>query len=533
MGAGSGRRLWVAVAVLSTSLYLLTSPGRIPFPDDEIVAQTTISLGERGSLAIEGIERRSGEMRGQAKGTFGWAHGVDGQRYGFFGHGLSLVALPAYALAKITHPAVPDTWRYAVRSDHLVFHRRGPFADWSRLLIALTNCVVTGLTAATLFAWLLALGFRARASTWTALAYGLGTAAWPYSRTFLSEPLSALCLVLSALGIARYHRALRRSPRGAEEHRRGGLGGQGGEGWLWMAGAIAGFSVHVHALNLSALPCLLAYAIVPLWRGPSEGGGARIWEQRRAWGGALLLGLVGVAALGLSHHLRFGSPWETGRFGIYSHVVPPWEGLAALFVAPGRSLFLYAPAVTLGLLGAPALWRRLPVVSGWIAAMIAVRALTIATRSDWYGGWALGPRHLVPILPFAIVPLAMLWERAQGWGRARRAGLGALQLAAIAGTCYLSLFSIFEWMVHLSREPALSSHEALMHASHWQWSATPWAGFHTLQVDMLSVGAWRLAERGHWGLMVIVAVVGLVAIAALVVLLRALRSTREAPSPSA
>jgi len=505
------RRLGVAVAALTTSLYLLTAPGRIPFPDDEIVAQTTISLWERGSLVIEGIERRSGEMRGQAKGTFGWAYGVDGQRYGFFGHGLSLVALPAYGLAKLTHPAVPDTWRYAVRSDHLVFHRRGPLADWSRLLISLTNCVLTGLTAAALFAWLVTLGFRGRASTLTALAYGLGTAAWPFTRTFLSEPLSALCLVLSALGIARYHRSLE-YPEGRR--------------WLWMAGAVAGFAVHVHALNLSALPCLLAYALIPLWR-RGEAERSQLWGRRRAWGGAFLLGLAGVAALGISHQLRFGSPWETGRFGIYSHFVPPWTGLAALFFAPGRSLFLYAPAVTLGLAGVPALRRRLPVVTWFIAAMIGVRALAIATRSDWYGGWALGPRHLVPVLPFAVVPLVMLWERWEAWGRARRLGLGALQLSAVAVTCYLSLFSIFEWMLLLSREPELSAHGALMDASHWQWGASPLAGFHTLKVDMLSVGAWRLAERGHWGLMAIFLLVCAVVISAAVSLWRTLSSVEE------
>ena len=508
--APAQRRLGVAVAALTTSLYLLTAPGRLPFPDDEIVAQTTISLWERGSLAIEGIERRSGEMTGQAKGTFGWAHGVDGERYGFFGHGLSLVALPAYALAKLTRSAVPDTWRYAVRSDHLVFHRRGPFADWSRLLISLTNCALTGLTAAALFAWLVTLGFRARASTLTAVAYGLGTAAWPFTRTFLSEPLSALCLVLSALGIARYHRSLGHRKEG---HR-----------WLWMAGAIAGFAVHVHALNLSALPCLLAYALVPLRRGGGAAGRSPLWGRRRAWGGALLLGLAGVAALGLSQELRFGSPWETGRFGIYSHFVPPWTGLAALFVAPGRSLFLYAPAVTLGLAGVPALRRRLPVVTWFIAAMIGVRALAIATRSDWYGGWALGPRHLVPVLPFAVVPLVMLWERWERWGGARRLGFGALQLSAVAITCYLSLFSIFEWMVHLSRDPELGTHRALMDASHWRWSASPLMGFHTLDVDMLSVGAWRLAERGHWGLSVIFALVGAAGIGAAVSLWRTLRS---------
>ncbi len=495
-----------------TAIYLLTAPGRIPFPDDEIVVQTTIAIAEEGSFAIPGIERRSGEVRGQERGTFGWALGRDGRRYGFFGHGLSLVALPAYYFAKLTYPVVPATWRHAVRSDHMAFHRRGPFADWVRLLISLTNCGLTGLTAGLLLGWLVRLGFGARASTLTALAYALGTAAWPFSRTFLSEPLSALCLLLAAFWITRYQQQ--------REHAEGAR-------WLWLAAAVACLSGHVHVLNLSALPVLFLYALGPSWR---QGGAARLWAERRLWGVALCVGCVALASLGLSHYLRFGSPCQTGRFGIYSHVVPPWIGLAAFLVAPGRSLFLYAPAVTLGLAGAAALRRRLPDVARLALAMVVIRALVIATRSDWYGGWALGPRHLIPVLPFAILPLAVLWEAWPGWRRAPKVALALLQLGAVAVTLYLSLFSIVEWMFHLSRDPAIRSQVPYMQASHWWPSASPLAGFYTLKVDVLSVGAWRLAERGHWGLVLIFAAIAALAVGASIALWRALRGVPERPS---
>ena len=488
-----------------TAMYLLTAPGRIPFPDDEIVVQTTISIAEGDRLAIPGIERRSGEVRGQERGTFGWALGRDGRRYGFFGHGLSLMALPAYYFAKLTYPIVPETWRHAVRSDHMVFHRRGPFADWVRLLISLTNCAVTGLTAALLLGWLAWLGFGARASTLTALAYALGTAAWPFSRTFLSEPLSAFCLLLAALWITRYHRQ-REAAKGAR--------------WLWLAAAVTCLSGHVHVLNLSALPCLLFYAMGPSWR---QGGAARLWAERRLWGVALLVGLIALASLGLSHYLRFGSVFQTGRFGIYSHAVSPWVGLAAFLIAPGRSLFLYAPAVTLGLAGAAALRRRLPDLAYFALAMVAIRALVIATRSDWYGGWALGPRHLVPVLPFAILPLAALWEAWPRWRRTPRVVFVALQIVAVLVMLYLSLFSIVEWMFRLSRDPAIRSQVHYVQASHWWPAASPFAGFYTLKVDMLSVGAWRLAKRGHWGLSVIFAAIAAMAVGASIMLWRTLR----------
>lgn len=498
----TARRLQAAVALLTASLLIGTAPGRIPFPDDEIVFQTTRALWEEGSLAIPGIPKRSGEVDGQEKGTFGWAPGPDGRRYGFFGHGLSAAALPFYGLARLTFPVVPELWRHAIRPDHHAFHRREPLEDWTRLVVSLTNCVVTGLAAAALLGWLVTLGFGLTAATLSALAYALGTLAWPTAHTFLSEPLSGLCLILAAAWIGRYHATL----------------GRARAGWLWAAGAIAGLSVHVHVLNLSALPCLLGYALWPLWR---EG---RLGEERRALAGALVLGALGIAALGLSHYLRFGSPFETGRFGIYSRFVPPWTGLAAFVIAPGRSLLIYAPAATIGLFGWPALRRRLPRVAWFVVAMVAVRALTIATRSDWFGGWALGPRHLVPVLPFAVAPLAILWDRFTALGVGARVLLVAGNLAAIALCGYLSLYSIFEWMFRLGARPEIRSGvRRLMHTSHWDPAASPIVGFWSLEPDLLVVGAWRLAERGHgsfFALFVGVFAITIAAAAWIVVLLR-------------
>ena len=76
--------LWLLV--VCTVAYLLTAPGRITYPDDEIVYQTTESLWERGSLAIRGIPFTTGEPEGRPAGTFGWDFGRDGKLYGFFGH---------------------------------------------------------------------------------------------------------------------------------------------------------------------------------------------------------------------------------------------------------------------------------------------------------------------------------------------------------------------------------------------------------------------------------------------------------------
>ncbi len=487
-------RTGVWFLTLCALAFLVTAPGRITFPDDEIVYQTTEALWERGDLVIAGMAKRTGERKGHVTGTFGWAYSLDGKRYGFFGHGLSVVALPMYGLATATADLAPPTWTHAPRSDLFVFHDRSPRADWSRMVVSLTNCLITPLAAWLLVCWCRALGFRRRASVITGLAYALGTAAWPYTSTFLSEPLSALCLIASAWLIARFH-AERSAPL------------------LWAAGAVAGLSPHVHVLNLLALPCLLGYAIAPLWR---EG---TLRTQRRAWIGAFAAGAFGIALLGLSHHLRFGSPLETGRFGHYGQFTWPWEGMVAQVLGPGRSLLIYSPAVVLALFGWRPLRRRLPDVAWFIVSMIVLRWLFVSARSDWYGGWCIGPRYLVPILPFAMLPMV---SSVEAWlsrpARPRRLWISGLFGCALF-QAWMAAHSIFEHMWRLLMRYDSPEYFA---QSHWNPAASPIAGFAqldapalallaqgqlraavgTAKLDMLGFGAVRLALADHYGLLV-------------------------------
>lgn len=497
------------------ALFLWTAPGRIVFPDDEIVFQTTASLVDHRTLAIAGIPRRTGEPKGRPSGTFGWATGVDGRRYGFFGHALSLAAAPLYALARATAPVVPFAWTRAPRPDHYTFHVRSAEADWLRIVVSLTNCLITAATAAALAGWLARVGFSGRASLWAAVAYATGTSAWPYARTFLSEPLSALVLVLAARWIADAG-ALRGRDEAAADRR------------LWAAGAAAGLLPHVHVLGLLAWPCLALYA----WMVPRPGVNAQVRRagpsaraERRGWIGAALLAALGGAALLASQWLRFGEPLETGRYGHYSGWCWPWEGLWAQMLAPGRSFWLYSPAALLGLVGAAAAWRRAPAAVVLAGGLLATRWIFVSARTDWWGGWGIGPRYLVPAIPFVMLGFAAAVEglpRRPAWAR----GLFWAGLAgSVALTFHLATHSIFEWMSALLDDPRLGGGPYLA-ASHYAWWASPIAGFSRLKVDVLAVGAWRLAWLGHPGLFVGFAGVLAVGVAAWIGVARRLRADR-------
>ncbi|NVB38885.1 hypothetical protein G6O69_13670 [Pseudenhygromyxa sp. WMMC2535] len=489
---------WLALVVLCSSLFMCTAPGRITYPDDEIVFRTTQSLVERGDLAVEPIANRTGERPDRPTGSFGWAEGRGGQRYGIFGQGLSLVAIPAYVLAKRSAPAIPPLWTRAVRSDLFVFHPRGPEADWLRMVVSSSNCLLTALGALLLGLWLRELGHGPRVSMACALIYALGTTAWVYAGTFLSEPLSVIVLLGAALEISRWHRA-----RAQARH-------------LWIAAALAGASVHVHLLNLIALPCLLGYALAPSWRDLLAG------RERRTWLIALGIGALGLAALGLSQWWRFGDPLESGRYDDYGRWVWPFEGALTMLVAPGRSVLLYSPPLCLALVGWGALRRRDPNTAYLVLALAVSRWLFVACRSDWHGGWGVGPRYLVPIVPFLMVPLAELLARWSSWSLGRRMGVGLFLVGSALLQAWLALHSIFQVMWNINHA---WGRERYWEIADWRWWAAPpiqyWrlqrpalarlldgdlAGARALgQFDALIFGSWRLASMseadGLWWLM--------------------------------
>jgi hypothetical protein len=512
------------------SAFALSANGRITFPDDEVQARTAESLWERGSFAITPLEAPILDDV-----DFGTAPGRDGRSYGIFGQGLALLAAPVVPVADAVAEHASPAWRHTVRTNLGWYHARSERADWRRLVLTSVNVPISALGALAFAGWLLALGMTVTTAAFGGLALALGTLAWTYSSTFMSEPLSLLLLTSAAACVAHHHRAVdRRRPTASR--------------WLWGASALTAFACHVHILNLTAIPAMIVYASRLRW--PTR-------DQRRAWAAALTIGAAGVALLGLSQWLRFGSAFETGRYATYGHWTLPFEGLAAFVISPGRSVLIYAPPVALGLI----LIRRgghlyLPAESPgtlralrWAAIlMITLRLGLVACRSDWHGGWSLGPRYALPILPFALLPLAFVFDRAD---RRRR-----IRLWVVLGLCavfqgWMAMHASYEHMFALER--ALGT-DAYMQASHWSLSGSAPVGFARLDgpalsalftsgprvaamvapFDAMSAGALRLGlAAGVWRPFVVLMAVGAVGLIAAGQLARSLRHADLPLAPSA
>ena len=95
-----------------------------------------------------------------------------------------------------------------------------------------------------------------------------------------------------------------------------------------------------------------------------------------------------------------------------------------------RGILWLSPVLVLVPLGLWWGWRsgRLRAETAVCIAVIAYYFLLNASYFYWSGGSSVGPRHTMPAMFFAALPLMLLWQQAQGPLRQVLRGLSALSL---------------------------------------------------------------------------------------------------------
>ena len=253
----------------------------------------------------------------------------------------------------------------------------------TRAATSLLNPLVTAFTGALVCAFLLSLGYRTRPAVLSALAYGLSTIAWPYAQSFSSEPLAGLLLFAAFFALLRATVAL--GPQMAGLRRPGGR---------------AGCSDQTHGPELLC-QALGGYLVAGLGSRCAAPGAASLGARPPSW-------------------LRWRCAWRRCWATITSDSAPrltratapragtslPGIGLYGLLASPGKGLLWYDLPLILSLLGATAFFRRSRAEALCVLGLALTWVGFHAPYDFWEGGWSWGPRLLVPLLPFLVLPVA-------------------------------------------------------------------------------------------------------------------------------
>ncbi len=339
------------VALLLFAVYLLSFSGQLYSQDSMVMVSVTESFVKRGEFNTDQmwtVLKARGEL------------GPDGEGYAKYGYGMSLFAIPLYALALI----LPDVGLMQTT--------------------LLTGAVVIALSAALVYLSTRELNFSRGVGLGCALLFGLCTPAWVYVKQFWSETYALFSLVAAFYFLLRF----RREPRGRD---------------ALIAGIALGLAVATRVTNVALAPLLTWY------------GFDRALREARVRRGLIVFALV-IGLLGFSiasyNWIRFGNPLSTGYRADETFSNPLWLGAYGLLFSPGKGLFVYVPFLIALVFAFPLLFQRARRAAVLVAGVFAFYLLLFSTWYYWWGGTNWSPRFLVPTIPFLVLATAPAVELA-------------------------------------------------------------------------------------------------------------------------
>ena len=429
MNARSDSSIAAWLALLLFGIYLLSFSGQLYSQDSQSmfsVAESFVKRGEFNTDQMWTLFKARNEIAS------------DGESYAKYGYGVSLFAIPLYALAL----AVP-----------------GLGLAQTALL---TSSVVIALSGALLFLAARRLNYARDVSVVAALLFGLATPAWVYAKQFWTEPFALFTLLAAFYFLLRF----RETSRGRD---------------ALIAGIALGLAIATRVTNAALVPVFAWYGfganefaatntrnlprLVPKPTQVRSVGEGRLGVlvgavSNRHFRGVANFGLVlALFALSIGWYdwVRYGSPLATGYRADETFDNPILLGLYGLLFSPGKGLFAYVPFLAALPFSSIIFFQRARREAILILATFAFYLVTFSLWYYWWGGTNWGPRFLVPTLPFLVLAIGPAVELAISKVRAAFTAI-FVALCLLAFVFQLNGVSIPSlayrlWMLRISSNP--------------------------------------------------------------------------------
>ncbi len=338
------------------------------------------------------IERHRLDVTGYPTGADIVAH--NGKLYSSRAPGNALIAVPSFFLFwnLLTDGLHVETWL----AEHLAVY----------LATVATTSLFTALTAIMLYFVVLKISDSPVTALIAAFGFGLGTIIFPFATLFFVHPTGAFFCFSSFFLI---FMTVRTTPQKPKFY------------WLLCAGFMSGYAV------VTEHPAFLGTALITLYL---------FWILKNKlhiiW--FILGGLLAAGILMGYNYLAFGDPFflsykaytlsdspsfAAHKEGFLGITFPKLDILRKITFEPQRGLFFYNP-IMLGVFpGLYVLWKRkkyrieLALILCTALAFFLLNASYGDTITYWGGGASTGPRHVIDMLPFAMIPVSLFFGRAK------------------------------------------------------------------------------------------------------------------------
>ncbi len=376
---------------------------------------------EKGSSSIDGYEKNTGDKACRGPKGRCVKAGPEDHYYCDKAPGVSWLATPSYALMYWSFSDEKPSPRFLASAAHIS----------TVVAIALPSA----LAVVAMFWLLLLLGLTRPVAIGVTLGYGLATLAFPYATLLYGHQLTSALLFLAFVALVRLKmKAIDLGPLG-----------------LFAIGLSLGMSVVVEYPSAVPVIAMCVYAASFLRASP----------QKLAWIAC------GIAIPGLLcavyHYSLFGGPATLPyEFSTQPHRsqgffmglgVPNPRVLKELLFGSYRGLFWGSPWLLVSIPGALLLLLRKQFrAEVYVCLSVVVFLLWLnSSLVDWQGGWAMGPRYLIPTIPFLVVlSVGLFRELAVRPALMRRAG--------IAIALVLGLQSGYMMLVGTAVKPEVPTH---------------------------------------------------------------------------